>query len=260
MRLENISLRLRPRATYEATDLGVRLVQRNAGPVYRAWFAIVVPLMLLLLPLQTIAPWLPAVLIWWLKPLYDRLVLFVLSRSVFGEPTSVADVTAAWRIWCGSGIVGSLTWRRLEFTRAFSLPIYLLERLPGKPRRARAKVLQRNTRSVAVLTQVAYLHIDAAINFSLIALVFLLLPAHANIPMWSWMIGQEVPLAWTVMTGLVYIAALTLIEPLYVAAGFALYLNRRIELEAWDIEVSLRRAADAAASGRRQSLVEGSAA
>ena len=98
MRLENISLRLRPRATYEATDLGVRLVQRNAGPVYRAWFAIVVPLMLLLLPLQTIAPWLPAVLIWWLKPLYDRLVLFVLSRSVFGEPTSVADVTAAWRI------------------------------------------------------------------------------------------------------------------------------------------------------------------
>jgi hypothetical protein len=40
-------------------------------------------------------------------------------------------------------------------------------------------------------------------------------------------------------TGL-YIAAIALIEPLYVAAGFALYLNRRTALEGWDLEVQLR--------------------
>ncbi|HRE17433.1 MAG TPA: hypothetical protein PLW86_10300, partial [Rhodocyclaceae bacterium] len=31
------------------------------------------------------------------------------------------------------------------------------------------------------------------------------------------------------------------IEPLYVASGFALYLNRRSELEGWDIDVAFRR-------------------
>ena len=32
------------------------------------------------------------------------------------------------------------------------------------------------------------------------------------------------------------------LEPFYVAAGFAMYLNRRAELEAWDIEQEFRRA------------------
>jgi hypothetical protein len=34
-----------------------------------------------------------------------------------------------------------------------------------------------------------------------------------------------------------------LVAPFYVAGGFALYLNRRVELEAWDLELGLRRLA-----------------
>jgi hypothetical protein len=40
-----------------------------------------------------------------------------------------------------------------------------------------------------------------------------------------------------------YAVAVFLIEPLYVAAGFALYLNRRTLLVGWDLEVALRRIA-----------------
>jgi len=43
---------------------------------------------------------------------------------------------------------------------------------------------------------------------------------------------------------LAYAAAVLLVEPLYVAAGFALYLNRRTLLEGWDLEVALRRIAE----------------
>jgi hypothetical protein len=32
------------------------------------------------------------------------------------------------------------------------------------------------------------------------------------------------------------------VEPFYVGAGFTMYLNRRVELEAWDIEQEFRRA------------------
>jgi hypothetical protein len=42
---------------------------------------------------------------------------------------------------------------------------------------------------------------------------------------------------------LAYAAAVLVLEPYYVAAGFGLYLNRRTLLEGWDIEVALRRIA-----------------
>jgi len=42
------------------------------------------------------------------------------------------------------------------------------------------------------------------------------------------------------MSGL-YILTVLLLEPLYVATGFMLYLNRRTILEAWDVELSFRR-------------------
>jgi hypothetical protein len=43
-------------------------------------------------------------------------------------------------------------------------------------------------------------------------------------------------------TFVAYAVAIAFIEPFYVAGGFAMYLNRRAELEAWDIEQELRRA------------------
>ncbi|MCB1639673.1 MAG: hypothetical protein KDI15_12595, partial [Thiothrix sp.] len=36
------------------------------------------------------------------------------------------------------------------------------------------------------------------------------------------------------------VLAVMVVEPFYVAAGFSLYLNRRTQLEAWDIELALR--------------------
>ena len=39
-----------------------------------------------------------------------------------------------------------------------------------------------------------------------------------------------------------YAVVIGFLEPFYVAAGFAMYLNRRAELEAWDVEQELRRA------------------
>ena len=244
MKLENISLVLRPRGPYEAIDLGVRLMQRNAGPVYRAWAVFVLPFMLVTISLHSVQPWLPPLVIWWFKPVYDRVILFVLSRAVFGERVGIADVASSWRLWLGNGLFGALTWRRFEFTRAFSLPIYLLEGLKGKRRRQRSKVLQKNTRSQALTAQVAYMHLEAGVSLSALALLVMMLPAYANLPVWSWIIGQDVPAAWDMTTIFCMIVATTAIEPAFVASGFTLYLNRRVELEAWDIEMSLRRAVE----------------
>jgi hypothetical protein len=45
-----------------------------------------------------------------------------------------------------------------------------------------------------------------------------------------------------VSTAVSFAIVLGFLEPFYVAAGFAMYLNRRAELEAWDVEQELRRA------------------
>jgi hypothetical protein len=241
MKLESISLELRPRDAYEATDLGARLLQRHAARVYRPWAVFMVPIMLVCISTITIAPWLGALAIWWLKPLYDRLVLFVLSRAVFGQQVTVADVARHWREWAGRSLFAALTWRRIDFARAFVLPLDLLERLKGKPRRLRNKVLQKNARSAAVLTQVAYIHIESIFYLSMLMLVYLFMPNNVAVDLSPWFFGEGVPLWWSAVTCGFYIVALSLAEPAYVASGFVLYLNRRVELEAWDIELALRR-------------------
>ncbi len=44
----------------------------------------------------------------------------------------------------------------------------------------------------------------------------------------------------TAIVLLCFAAAVLVVEPFFVGAGFAMYLNRRVELEAWDIEQEFR--------------------
>ena len=62
-------------------------------------------------------------------------------------------------------------------------------------------------------------------------------------------LGSRTP-AGKVLGDLAYLVALFLIEPLYVASDFTLYLNRRTELEGWDIEIAFRQLAARRASAR----------
>jgi hypothetical protein len=241
MRLESITLLLRPRRPYEAMDLGVRLLQHNARAVYRAWIAFVVPLCLAALTLLSVNASLAVLVIWWLKPLYDRIVLFVLARAVFGETTDLRDVSAGWRSLIDNGLIWALTFRRFDFARSFMLPVYMLEGLKWKRRRERSRVLQKNTRGDAVLLTVAYVHIEQALFWSAVVLLALLVPQYSSSPVRDWFSGEEASIAASLLFGGVYIVVLAVVEPFYVASGFTLYLNRRVALEAWDIELDLRR-------------------
>ena len=58
----------------------------------------------------------------------------------------------------------------------------------------------------------------------------------------SELLAGEVAAAFVAGAAVAYAIAVLFLEPFYVAAGFAMYLNRRAELEAWDIEQEFRRA------------------
>jgi len=241
----DIAIELRPRTPWEAIDLGVAMLQRWWRGVYGAQ-AIIVGLAALPALALAVAYGKPVVAflaLWWLKPLYDRLLLHVLSRAVFGEIQGTRAVFRQAREWLGTGLLWALTLGRLDTARSFTLPVRQLEGSRGAEGRARRSILGRRTRGNAVWLTVVCVHFEAIVYWSLQLLVSMALPAKAleGREFFDILLADE---GWAYGHILAYAVAVILVEPLYVAGGFALYLNRRTLLEGWDLEVALRRLAE----------------
>ena len=87
-----MAVRLRPRNAWEALDLGLALVRANAGRVYGVWLAAYLPVAFVVYAALWEHPVIAWVVLWWLKPLFDRIILATLSRSLFGEAPSVREI------------------------------------------------------------------------------------------------------------------------------------------------------------------------
>ena len=238
MKVDAIRLDLRPRAMFEAADLGVRLVSAHLRSVWTSCapvYAFVLLVAATMLPFGT--GW-AMLTVMWLKPWLDRSILFVLARAVFGEETRFADVWAARRAVAWQGLLGTLTSRRLSPWRSYVQPVLQLEGQHGKARRERVARILGSHRGAALAMQTAFATIESALVVGLLAVLPWLMPADDQSP-WlallfeggSWLSGAG-PAA--------YVIAIAIVEPFFVGAGFAMYLNRRVELEAWDIEQEFR--------------------
>ncbi|MCL4801526.1 MAG: hypothetical protein KJ025_18185 [Burkholderiales bacterium] len=250
MELERVAVDLRPRQPWEAVDLGFVMAREWSGALYAAFLAAFVPVAVALHAALPDRLWLAALLAWWLKPLFDRFALHVVSRAVFGETPSARATLAAWREIVSPGLVASLTLHRFNLARSLVLPVWQLEKSRGRAARERRATLGRRMRSHAVGLTVACVHFEAVVMFSLGALVALVYPAAGEVEFDLAQWWRDGAAAWTLADSVAYMTAIALIEPLYVAGGFSLYLNRRAILEGWDVEVALRRMAARLASAR----------
>jgi hypothetical protein len=248
MRPEGLAIALRRRSPWEAMDLGFTMLRRWWKPVYAAHAVVFVPLNLAIILACWSAGmlWLAVLVTWWLEPLYDRVVLHVLSRAVFGEVPAIGFLKHPSQYT--SGIFWALTFDRFDLARSFNLPVRQLEGSTGRERRERKTVLGRRTRSYAVWLTVVWIHFEALLLWTAGGAASLLLPAQAERARGdqdAFFAGLlEALNRASLEDTLVYAAVIFLLEPFYVAAGFAVYLNRRTLLEGWDIEVALRRIAE----------------
>ena len=242
MRVDAFAIRLRPRANFEAADLGVRLCQSAARSVFPCYLAVLVPVTALALASFEIAAWLPIMVLWWAKPWLDRTILFALSRAAFGEPTRPGDVWREQRQVWWSQLFLTLTWQRLSPWRSFTQPVYQLEGLRGGELRARVRQIRLGRGRAGTGISSAFGFAETSLLFALVSLLGWFAPQ-----------GTEQSLTQQIFAGagsgwldfvfsVGYAVTIGFVEPFYVAAGFALYLNRRAELEAWDIEQEFRRA------------------
>lgn len=262
MRLENLTAEIRPRVPWESIDLGCALARRHIGAIWKCWLVTVVPLWILLAVLLRNHPWWFALVTWWLKPVYDRVCLFVVSRALFGAVPRVSEVLRAWPVLLVRRFWFALLLGRFSPARGLSMPVCELEGLRGDAYRKRVNLLERNGGEGATMATFAGMVLESVAAFGIVVLAFLMVPAAVSEQWWrgigdffeygDW--GEIAPgMVW--LGAVVRLLSFALMEPFYVSAGFALYINSRTLTEGWDIELAFKRL-----SARLRNLGEGKGA
>jgi hypothetical protein len=246
MRLEDITAEVRPRGRWEAVDLGFAMVRRHFPRLLLAWFLCIGPIWALFLwGSQWIGLPLAIIVIWWLKPIYERLPLFVLSRALFGPPPTIRETLRAWPKLMISHLGHALVAARLSGTRTLLLPVTMLEGLRGSDRKQRAAVLTRHSGGCAgSLTFVCALY-EGVLAIGVAMLLAMFIPDEGSVDWRELFVetgmrrGLPPALMWIFVS--CWLVSLTLVELFYTGAGFGLYLNARTHLEGWDVELAFRR-------------------
>ena len=240
MKAEQLQLALRPRPANEAVDLGVRMTQRGGRSLLRAYLPFALLMMIACGATIEIAPWLPSLLLWWFLPWLDRTLLDIFARQAFGDATTFAD---AWESRRRAPWIPMLEWLtiwRLSWWRSYSMPVGQLEGQTGSARRQRVKAILRAHRGAASMMQGTFSTIVMCMTLGLIALIPWMTPGLNPFGDIEWLGSDHI--ATQLLRYGAYAVCVLFIEPFFVASGFAMYLNRRVELEAWDVEQDLRHA------------------
>ena len=237
MVLDRLGAAVRPRTEWESIDLGFALARRWFLPLWMLWWLSALPVaVLLLVPLHHRQDlWLLA--LWWLKPLFEAMPLFWLSRALFDEQAGLRQTAGRFTEAFPRRLWPQLFWRRLGLSRSFTMPVTLLEELDGPRRRERLRVLRAGA---SVWLTVICLHLESVLWLSTILMLAFLVPDQLpELDLGSALFDDQSTLYWLGTVSM--LLAMSVMAPFYVAAGFALYLGRRTRLEAWDLELIFRR-------------------
>ena len=255
MRLDEVTAEIRPRSELEAVDLGLAMVRRDFWRCWAVWWmALGGPLVVLGWWLWESPVWF-LVVAWWFKPVGSRMVLFQLSRRLFGEQPDWKslwrEVPRAWtrRFWYR--LVGA----RLSPFLPVTMAVEDLEGLRGTAYRTRSgQVLRRGT---GLLT-VVYLLADLAaawFGLTLFALAVMLVPQGQDAT-WTHALEEldpsdpaSAPVLLLRVLGACVLLAMSLTDTWLTGAGFGLYVNTRTWIEGWDVELGFRRMAQRLAKG-----------
>lgn len=219
-------------------DLGAQLYRHWALPSLKVWTAFTLLPFLLLLGLNpndgSLWAWL---IFWWLKPLWERPLLAWYSHALFGERLSLRELFRRFPRYGLPGLIHQLTWCRLSPWRSFRNCVWQLENHTRQARRQRVSTLSRPPSNHAGTLTVTLFHLESFLSLGLMALLVMLIPWQFNLELERWYDTHDS--AATLLSMLCWYGVMCVLEPLYVACGFALYLNKRTQLEGWDLQLEL---------------------
>ncbi|MDR1279043.1 MAG: hypothetical protein LBK02_09845 [Treponema sp.] len=232
------ALVLRQRSPWEAADAGL-LLWRAGFMYFLPFFALpfwVCAFGLRLLP-ENIYRW-SWLILWYLKPLFDRPILHIISVRFFESNSGTKRLLRGLGKALFRGLPGDLLWRRFSLLRSAVMPLRVLEKLRGKAVKKRKQELERGgLQFCSFLTiwgfSLEFVLLAGELLFSLL-MIELVQEGYVSSP-GDFFDKMEIFIfaAWCVNY--------MLVESLYVCMGFGLYINSRVALEGWDIEILFRK-------------------
>ncbi|MCB1241375.1 MAG: DUF4129 domain-containing protein [Verrucomicrobiales bacterium] len=249
MKIEDITAVIRPRAPWEAVDLGFVLTRQHLPKLLGLWLGLIVPWWLLCMAVFG-ASWWTFFLIWFLKPAYDWLAVFYLGRALFGTKPGWQEVIRGTPLPLLRNALDIMLLRRLSTGRALLLPVRVLEGQTGSAYGKRSRVISSHGGGTALSLMACCGIFEVLGTCGVAALVYgflpdLMKPELAEVG--EMILGDELQdptslLRWILL--LSYLVAMPFIELFYVGGGFGLYLNTRTHMEGWDIDLTFRSIAD----------------
>ena len=246
MDLDRLAVELRRRNGFESLDLGLAMLQAWRKPAMLAWCATFWPFAVIVSTLLWEHPAIAYAVVWWSKPFFDRVLLHVYGAALFGAPPRLRDTLRALpRLAMRTGLLPALTLRRLSMARSLFQPVAQLEGQRGASARTRRRVLGARGYGYAAWLTFFCANLVGVWGLGALVLLLELMPVESvqGFGLANLLFDEPDWVALRHATNAFFFLADTLIEPYFVAAGFSLYLNRRSELEGWDIEVAFRRMA-----------------
>ncbi|MEM7358887.1 MAG: hypothetical protein AAF431_07315 [Pseudomonadota bacterium] len=236
MRLSDLTIEPRIRAPWAAIDLGESLIKHFWLRAFALYLTIALPIFLILRTVLGADSILAILVLWWLKPMFERPLLHFLSMELFGQSCGYFSTLAKIRQWLFTRALHGFSIARLTPTRGMMAPVLLLENADLRTYRQRAKVLGIGYSNTASWHNVVMFHFEAFFYLAGLALLSLFAPD---------LFASQVYEDFTANRSNVYIDAFTLlamaaVAPFYVASSFMMYISKRIELEGWDIELCFR--------------------
>lgn len=236
MNLDKISIAIRPRNSWKAFDLGCAMALRWWKPLMGFWFVTTFPLFILVC---LISPIYGPIVLWLCKPLFERGLLFIFSRKVFGEEVTIKQAIANWPRQLAKMWFSSITWRRFSPTRGFDLAVVQLEGLTGESRTRRLSVLHKTTDNNSGWWLFICVHWEMFFLIGLLTLINYIVPQGIDVNLVTIFNGPDTWIFW-LYNFCLYLVWL-IMAPIFIGGSFASYLNRRIILEGWDIELNFRK-------------------
>ena len=252
MQLHELRIALRPRTGWEALDLGFVIA--------RTWWPqLIIPWLLWALPALALACLIEShfwsiLLLWLFKPYYERAALRQLADSAFGSQATITTaIRSAFKIDLANEFLffGKFILLRVSLVRSVKLPLSELEQTDQELYRHRSRSMLRTSGGyIQTLTIVGFVAEIMIFLSAELLIVFLATPdPQSFLDNLLVTAGTEDYSPWQpyLIEGL-YFLAMFAVAPYYVACGFSLYINRRTELEGWDLELGFRNLAARVAS------------
>ncbi|WP_424314771.1 hypothetical protein [Haloferula sp.] len=247
MRLEAVTAELRPRSDWEAVDLGLALVRRDFWGLGLVWCWGMLPLLPLAFVLLPDHPFWFCFAFWWWVPVASRLVLFQLSRRLFGDRPSRREVLRELPRAIGRRFFYRMLWARFSPWRPLTMPVEDLEGLKGKEYKERCRVLMRRGDSSVMMLAMWRLFLTFWMAVSIFFTVSLFIPDGAGegwtefMSLWFEGDGGTPPLSLAITLVGSMCVSIALVDLFSTGAGFGVYVNHRTWIEGWDVELAFRR-------------------